>query len=44
MEEPDRPALVTLWDDNPTDLDLLGFSGLLAPILTAIEAGDLAGC
>ncbi len=27
-----------LWDDNPTELDLLGFSTVVTPILTALTA------
>jgi hypothetical protein len=36
-----QPPLVSLWDDNPTDVDLLGFASLLAPITAAIDAGEL---
>jgi hypothetical protein len=30
-----------LWDDNPTTLDLLGFSTVVTPILTALTAPGL---
>lgn len=30
-----------LWDDNPTAVDLLGFSTVAAPILTALETPDI---
>jgi hypothetical protein len=33
--------LVELWDDNPSSLDLLGFSALIAPILSALASKDL---
>jgi hypothetical protein len=34
-------ALVTLWDDNPTTVDLLGFSTVVAPIMSALTAPGL---
>ena len=30
-----------LWDDNPSDVDLLGFVDVAAPVLEAIRRDDL---
>jgi len=35
------PGSAALWDDNPTTLDLLGFSTVVTPILTALTAPGL---
>ena len=32
---------VLLWDDNPSDVDLLGFDAVVAPVLTALNAPNL---
>ncbi len=32
---------VTLWDDNPADVDLLGFDAVVAPVLAALRQPDL---
>ncbi len=32
---------IALWDDNPSDVDLLGFDAVVEPVLAAIQAGDL---
>jgi hypothetical protein len=33
--------LTSLWDDNPSEIDLLGFHTVAAPILAAVDAPDL---
>src|SRR4051812_11461910 len=30
-----------LWDDNPSEVDLLGFDALVAPIVDAVRSKDL---
>ncbi len=37
----DPPNPPALWDDNPAELDLLGFDAVVAPIVDAIVADDL---
>lgn len=37
----DEVTTAGLWDDNPTAMDLLGFSTVAAPILTALATPDL---
>ena len=32
---------VLLWDDNPSDVDLLGFDAVVAPVLAALNAPNL---
>lgn len=32
---------IDLWDDNPSDVDLLGFDAVVAPVLAALDAEDL---
>lgn len=32
---------IFLWDDNPADVDLLGFDAVVAPVLTALESDQL---
>lgn len=37
----DIPARTALWDDNPSEIDLLGFDAVAAPIVDAIASSDL---
>jgi hypothetical protein len=37
--EPSNPIL--LWDDNPSEVDLLGFDAVVAPIVAAVSMPDL---
>lgn len=37
----DAQERTPLWDDNPSDLDLLGFDAVVAPIVDAIGSPDL---
>lgn len=37
----DAPASTPLWDDNPSEVDLLGFDAVVAPIVDAIVSKDL---
>lgn len=34
-------SVLALWDDNPSEVDLLGFDAVVAPILRALDAPDL---
>ncbi len=38
---PDAVSVLALWNDNPSDVDLLGFDAVAAPILQALDAPDL---
>jgi hypothetical protein len=40
-EEGRIPAIVPLWDDNPSLLDLLGFDTVVTPVMAALQADDL---
>lgn len=40
MTTGEQPTL-SLWDDNPTAIDLLGFETVAAPVLSALGAPDL---
>jgi hypothetical protein len=37
----DEMSTAALWDDNPAAIDMLGFSTVAAPILTALATPDL---
>ena len=41
MQTPQAKNHVLLWDDNPSDVDLLGFDAVVAPVLAALNAPNL---
>lgn len=41
MSDDDQPKRAPLWNDNPSEIDLLGFDAVVAPIVDAIVADDL---
>jgi hypothetical protein len=40
MPLPDNPLALRLWDDNPTDLDMLGFDAVVETVVAAVCSAD----